>query len=380
VELNHDLARQIGELAERLVTVQVFMAGGGSVFAQRPVVVQLYDAARAGQPNALCYNAAAALAERLAPGQPVLITTGFFVAPWMAQEADGPIGTATLARALALGFRAVPIVVTEAVNVAGTQQICRAVGLDVTTPDRARAAPHKVAVLPFPLDEARAAGAARQLLADLQPGAVVAIEKPARNRHGVYHNGAGYDVSPLVAKVDHLVDQARALGIPTIGIGDGGNEIGMGRIADAVRAAVPTGARCRCPCAGGNAAATATDHLVVGAVANWGAYALEACLAALLERPELLHDATLERQLLAASISAGLVDPASGLAEGWMEAMPGETSVAVVTLLRAMLDLRLHTTWRIDAYRAWAQRPEEVQAAIAAWGQRLAAEEPSDYR
>src|ERR671914_665636 len=70
---------------------------------------------------------------------------------------------------------------------------------------------------------------------------------------------------------------------------------------------------------------------------------------------------------LAASISAGLVDPASGLAEGWMEAMPGETSVAVVTLLRAMLDLRLHTTWRIDAYRAWAQRAEEVQAAIAAW-------------
>jgi hypothetical protein len=54
--------------------------------------------------------------------------------------------------------------------------------------------------------------------------------------------------------------------------------------------------------------------------------------------------------------------------------------VAVVTLLRAMLDLRLHTTWRIDAYRAWAQRPEDVQAAIAAWGQRLAAEEPSDYR
>src|SRR5687768_16782594 len=92
VELNHELARQIGELAERLITVQVFMAGGGSVFAQRPVVVQLYETARGGQPDALCYTAAAALAERLAPGQPVLITTGFFVAPWMAQEADGPIG------------------------------------------------------------------------------------------------------------------------------------------------------------------------------------------------------------------------------------------------------------------------------------------------
>lgn len=377
MDLDRDLGRQIGELVERLITVQVFMAGGGSVFAQRPIVLELYDAARGQRPDALCYSAAEMLADRLAPGRPVLITTGFFVAPWMAQEADGPIAAATLARALALAFRAVPIVVTEHVNVPGTVQMCQAAGLAATTVERALAAPHKVAVVGFPLDDARAADEARRLLAALEPAALVAIEKPGRNARGVYHNGAGFDVSPLVAKVDHLFEQARALGIPTVGVGDGGNEIGMGRIADTVRAVVPTGGRCQCPCASGNAAATETDYLVVGSVANWGAYAIEACLAALLRRPELLHDEELERRLFAASIAAGLIDPASGLAEGWIEAMPSETSVAAVTLMRAMLDLRLRTTWRIDTYRAWAQSPDAVRASIAAWGQRLAESEPS---
>jgi len=132
----------------------------------------------------------------------------------------------------------------------------------------------------------------------------------------VYHNGHGLDVSNLVAKTDILIGAARSRGILTIGIGDGGNEIGMGLIEDAIKRVVPTGANCGCPCQSGIAAASETDAVIVSSVANWGSYGLEACLAIATDTPKVLHDGTSERSILEASIRAGIVDPSSGLSEG----------------------------------------------------------------
>src|SRR5205807_1527308 len=66
----------------------------------------------------------------------------------------------------------------------------------------------------------------------------------------------------------------RPPGLPTIGVGDGGNEIGMGKIPwDVIRRNVPNGGliACRVP----------TDYLIVAGVSNWGAYALAAGVALL---------------------------------------------------------------------------------------------------
>ena len=60
----------------------------------------------------------------------------------------------------------------------------------------------------------------------------------------------------------------------TIGIGDGGNEIGMGSIYRAVRAAnIPNGDKSACvvPC----------DHLIVATISNWGAIGLIGSVAIL---------------------------------------------------------------------------------------------------
>lgn len=55
--------------------------------------------------------------------------------------------------------------------------------------------------------------------------------------------------------------------ITTIGIGDGGNEIGMGKIPwSVIRRNVPNGGLVHCR--------IATDYLIVAGVSNWGAYAL----------------------------------------------------------------------------------------------------------
>src|SRR5262249_11983598 len=60
----------------------------------------------------------------------------------------------------------------------------------------------------------------------------------------------------------------------TIGIGDGGNEIGMGKIPhETIIKNIVNGELIHCR--------VATDHLIVAGVSNWGAYALAAGVALL---------------------------------------------------------------------------------------------------
>ena len=94
----------------------------------------------------------------------------------------------------------------------------------------------------------------------------------------------------------------------TIGIGDGGNEIGMGKVPwDVIRRNVPHGGltACRVPC----------DHLIVAGVSNWGAYGLAAGVRLLRGVPfdAELFDAQRERELLRVMVEQGpLVDGVTG--------------------------------------------------------------------
>jgi len=108
----------------------------------------------------------------------------------------------------------------------------------------------------------------------LRPSALIAIEKLGPNQQGVYHMVKGHDSSAFQAKAGRLFDAARPRGILTIGVGDRGNEIGMGAIADTVRQVLPYGSICQCPCGGGVADATEVDVVVPGTCSNWGAYGM----------------------------------------------------------------------------------------------------------
>src|SRR5262249_9775920 len=88
----------------------------------------------------------------------------------------------------------------------------------------------------------------------------------------------------------------------TIGIGDGGNEIGMGSLPrDIVEHDIPNGPLI--------AATTRTDHLIVAGVSNWGAYGLLAAIASLRPElaPKLLRHFTreTEHRILAAAVEVG---------------------------------------------------------------------------
>jgi D-glutamate cyclase len=87
-------------------------------------------------------------------------------------------------------------------------------------------------------------------------------EHRARN-----HTMRGRDLTDLTAPAHLLFEGPR--GYVTIGIGDGGNEIGMGRVPYPIICKnIPNGELTACR--------TATDHLIVAGVSNWGAWAIAA--------------------------------------------------------------------------------------------------------
>ena len=124
----------------------------------------------------------------------------------------------------------------------------------------------------------------------------------------------------------------------TIGIGDGGNEIGFGHAEAALKEALPIARACGCPCAGGIADATDVSVCVTAATSNWGAYAIMAALAMLQERRKALPRADLILDSVMASIDAGAHDGYSGLAEARVDGTDLQTSLAIYDLCLALVD------------------------------------------
>lgn len=364
-----ELCRAVGDSADRLVSTQVFMSGGSAELTTKNITRELYEAARALHGDPLTYLAAKALLERVEPRRSVVLCSGFFDPPSMIDEADGPIGAALLARALCLAFDATPVFLTEVANMGRMRQLSEAMGMEVVDHRLARATPFKASLFPLPIDPGRAEREASRLLDATDPALVIAIEKPSPGTNGHYHTGIGLQVSDVVGKVNFVFEESRRRGIYTIGMGDGGNEVGMGNILDTVQDVIPTGKKI--------GAAVETDLLVVGAIANWASYGVEACLAAALHAPEVLHSPDEEARIQDAAARAGLIDPASGWATGWVDGTPPICSASMLELLRQMVDLRLmrqRPNSIVNFPKRWVGRGA-ADETIALWAEELAQRE-----
>ncbi|XP_065057735.1 D-glutamate cyclase, mitochondrial-like [Rhopilema esculentum] len=96
---------------------------------------------------------------------------------------------------------------------------------------------------------------------------LISIERPGRNSNGQYCTMNKKDISGSVDAVDELFLEAKKHPeIVTIGIGDGGNEIGMGKVLERVAANVKHGSEIGCT--------VSCDYLITAGVSNWGGYAL----------------------------------------------------------------------------------------------------------
>jgi len=206
----------------------------------------------------------------------VLLTTGFYVAGHA--ETDGPAGTLVLAKALAgLGFD--PVVVTDG--------YCRGFfepeGLETVY-----------------MDPAAGEADYRALLEERDPVGLISVERCGTNVENDYANMRGVSIRDHSARLDLLFDLARGR-IPTVGVGDGGNEIGMGNLREPIREKLSL-----VPCR------TEVDHLVIATVSNWGAYGIAACLEKLSGRPLMLSFDAI-RAFLRRTVAMGSVDGVSGV-------------------------------------------------------------------
>ncbi|MBI4609654.1 MAG: DUF4392 domain-containing protein [Candidatus Rokubacteria bacterium] len=251
-------------------------------------------------------------AASLARGRRVLLVTGFAVGPGLA-ETDGPPGTTVLGRALRLLGKRVTYL-SDAATLPLLEATLKALG-------------EPVDVVAFPKGEPPDA-AARRLLRELAPTHLVAVERPGRASDGDYRSARGESVAAWNPPVDALFVLPRRR-ITTVGIGDGGNEVGMGNVrARLVR---------RGPLSRRIASVVSVDHLVVAGTSNWGAYGVTAHLALLARRP-LLHTPEEEARLIAACAEAGGVDGLTRRREATVDGLPVEAHAAFVELLRTVIE------------------------------------------
>lgn len=299
----------------------------------RGIIGPLRQAADRAQGPMAAMQAATVLEETVTRGDVVCLVTGFPIPPTLTQETDGPPGTVALARALGVGLAADVIILCDP----GAVAVCEAVAaaLDLRVGDRAMSVgdPDAVSVEPLPVDPEEAV-AVGDSVAALAPSAVVSIEKAAPNPAGVYHNMGGQDITPACGRVERLL--ARVGDVPVIGIGDGGNELGMGVLESTVREEVPYGEECLCHCGDGIATRIGADVVVPATVSNWGAAGVCACLAS-RTGVNVLHSPGEEHRMLAAAANAGAVDGVAGGTTGWVDGLPPGVHAALVRLLHAAL-------------------------------------------
>jgi hypothetical protein len=340
--MNSETLLGLGEAIDRITTADI---------SARGVVGPLYAAARrrAGSPMAL--QAAQLLVDRVKTGSFVIIATGWTNRPQISPlvaENDGPVGAATLARALSVGLKVAPLILIEEQLVGPMKAVANAAGLCVL-PRKEVENSHKHAPFPvacaaiesFPVDHESAERAAARLAAETEAEAFIAIERGGCSEQGQIHMSSGRSTTAFSAKTDLVLDQIKASGGVTIGIGDGGNELGMGNIRDEILELMPWFRKCICGCESGIVPIRTVDLLVLATVSNWGAYAIEAALAGLLGKVDVMHDDSVEHSVLYGAAQAGLIDGMSGICASSVDGLSEEANRSIVQLLRASVAAHL---------------------------------------
>jgi D-glutamate cyclase len=225
-------------------------------------------------------------------GARVALITGLTFEHLPRGEIDGPVGAAVLAHALT-GLDRRAEVLVEAPLVPVVAALRDRLGGRFEIVDTAR------------WTQGEVAGAAAGY------DAAIAIEKLGKNARGVRHSIMGTPLPPEVPSLDEFVAALNDAGRPTIGIGDGGNEIGFGAIYERAREIVPRGAACGCPCAGGIVTATATGLLLPANVSNFGVYAICAALAILTRKIWLVPTGEAVVGLIQAAVAEGCLEGGS---------------------------------------------------------------------
>lgn len=327
---------EIGDSVDQIVTLEVRPR-----ILDHDLSTRYYESSRKEVGGSVCLAAAKRLTEVVHQGDSVVIGTGHVIPAFLPNgETDGPPGAAALAKALTLGLGARVLLTCDLPVVNVMIAACRANGLMVIDSGAAKRIPQSITITDFPIERRAAELRAEEIFSAYNPSAIITVEKIGRNKVGVYHTARGADITDVVAKVDILLSYGRSRGIFTIGIGDLGNEAGLGNIRETVEEYNPFGATCKCPCKSGIATDVKSDIPVTAAVSNWGAYGIVTCLAYLLKDNGLLHDKLSERRMIESCIEQGAVDGPSARPLANVDGIPGGVNESLIEMLNAIINVK----------------------------------------
>ena len=236
------------------------------------------------------------------PIKRIAVATGFYIpsANPPTFETDGPLGAVFLARALRpLGYT---------VDFIAEPAVMKSFSVLGAPPELAEEDIHEY---PKPL--------------------VIVIERGGPGADAVCRTMRGADITPQLRFLNQVIFDYFS---PDIGIGDGGNEIGMGKIPhETIVKNIPNGdlIHCRVP----------TDHLIVAGVSNWGAYALAAGVYVLrgLKPPPDLFDPDREREILEVMVREGpLVDGVTGKQTATVDGLSWDDYTKPLVRIREILE------------------------------------------
>ncbi len=212
----------------------------------------------------------------------IFITTGFYIVYAGATETDGPPGSVALGNALKkLGFSITYITDKWSYDVVKSilQDEDELIEFPITS---------HIESLEF----------GNKLIKDFSPELLISIERAGLMNDGTYRNWKNEDISEFNAKIDHLFEQFPK----SIGIGDGGNEIGMGNLYNEIieTSGLPD-----------NPSITTVSNLIISSCSNWGAYGLIAAISKLIGE-NLLPSVDLSKEYIMKLVDSGAVEGMSG--------------------------------------------------------------------
>jgi len=236
----------------------------------------------------------------------VFITTGFFILSAKPSETDGPPGAIALGNALEkLGYDV--FFITDKYSS----------GILVGMSDEKK-------VIEFPVTTHFESNSyANELIKKYDPKSIISIERAGLSKDGKYRNFKGIDFSKFNAKVDYLFEQHPN----TIGILDGGNEIGSGNYINEIET---LGNIIEYP------SIITTSESIISSTSNWGAYGLIAGIS-IHQKINLLPSVDEGKKLIEKSFNLGAVEGMSGESKPWVDGRSIEEDKVCLEKLNSLI-------------------------------------------
>ena len=179
-------------------------------------------------------------------------------------------------------------------------------------------------VIEFPISSHFDSNAfANELIKNYDPKSIISIERAGLSKDGKYRNFRGIDFSKFNAKVDYLFEQHPK----TIGILDGGNEIGSGNYINEIE---NIGNIIEYP------SIITTSESIISSTSNWGAYGLIAGIS-LYEKKNLLPTVKEGIKLIEKAYNLGAVEGMSGEFKPWVDGRSLDEDKVCLEKLNALI-------------------------------------------